>query len=98
MTRLARPHRHGFAISLPVRTRFAFRALLEKRRAQGMPGARCTRSLACESEKHASIVTTGSPNGVRHSLRDGFTAYSELSPVNGLCCHRHPQEACFPGT
>jgi hypothetical protein len=24
------------------------------RRAQGMPGARCTRSLACESEKHAS--------------------------------------------
>jgi hypothetical protein len=27
-----------------------------------MPGARCTRSLACESEKHASIVTTGEPN------------------------------------
>jgi len=30
---------------------------------------------------------------VRHSLRDGFTAYSVLSPVNGLFCHRHPQEA-----
>jgi len=25
----------------------------------------------------------------RHSLRDGFTAYSMLSPVTGLSCHRH---------
>jgi len=25
----------------------------------------------------------------RHSLRDGFTAYSVLSPVTGLSCHRH---------
>jgi hypothetical protein len=24
----------------------------------------------------------------RHSLRDGFTAYSALSPVIGLSCHR----------
>src|ERR1700674_1659081 len=40
-----------------------------KKRAQGKPGARCTRSLACES---TSFV---------------------LSPVTGLSCHRHPQEA-----
>jgi hypothetical protein len=26
-----------------------------------MPGGRCTRGLACENNKHASIVTTGSP-------------------------------------
>ncbi len=26
-----------------------------------MPDARCTRSLACEMEKHTSVVTTGSP-------------------------------------
>src|SRR5215208_3681363 len=32
-----------------------------KERAQGMPGARCTRSLACESEKAHEVVTTGSP-------------------------------------
>jgi hypothetical protein len=32
-----------------------------EQRAQGKPGARCTRSLACELKKHASKVTTGSP-------------------------------------
>jgi hypothetical protein len=33
----------------------------EIQRAQGMPGARRTRSLACKIKKHTSIVTTGSP-------------------------------------
>ena len=32
-----------------------------RKSAQGMPGARCTRGLACEKQKHASKVTTGSP-------------------------------------
>jgi hypothetical protein len=32
-----------------------------KKRAQGMPGARCTRSLACEIKKHTSVVTTVTP-------------------------------------
>jgi hypothetical protein len=27
----------------------------------------------------------------RHSPRNGFTAYSVLSPVIGLCCHRRQQ-------
>jgi hypothetical protein len=26
--------------------------------------------------------------GIRHPLRNGFTAYAELSPVIGLVCHR----------
>jgi hypothetical protein len=29
--------------------------------------------------------------GIRHPLRDGFTAYAALSPVIGLVCHRHLQ-------
>jgi hypothetical protein len=33
----------------------------EIQRAQGMPGARCARSLACEIRKHTSIVTTVTP-------------------------------------
>jgi hypothetical protein len=33
----------------------------EIQRAQGMPGARCTRSLACKIKKHTSIVTTVTP-------------------------------------
>jgi hypothetical protein len=35
--------------------------LSPKQRAWGMPGAQCTRSLACECEtKHTSVVTAGS--------------------------------------
>jgi hypothetical protein len=31
---------------------------------------------------------TGSAEAIRHSLRNGFTAYNVLSPVIGLSCHR----------
>ena len=51
-----------------------------KERGQGMPGAGCTRSLVCEVKKQTSVVTTGRRT-VRHSLRNGVTAYSVLSPV-----------------
>ena len=49
-----------------------------------MPGAPCTRSLACKRKKHTSEVTTGSPETPRHSLRDGFTASFVLSLVTGF--------------
>jgi hypothetical protein len=69
---------------------------LEKERAQGMPGALCTRSLACELKKHTSVVTTGTPkhSGIPRAMV--LTAYFVLSPVTGLFCHRrlrrtHPQ-------
>ena len=47
-----------------------------------MPGARCTRSLACESKKHTSVVTTGSPgqSGIRCTVV--LTAYFVRSPVS----------------
>ena len=38
--------------------------------------------------EHTSIVTTVTPEIVRHSLRNGFNAYIALSPVTGLVCHR----------
>ena len=64
---------------------------LSRKRAQGKPGANCTRSLVCESEKHTSVVTTGSARTTRLSPRNGFTACFVLSPVSGLFCHRrHP--------
>jgi hypothetical protein len=34
---------------------------LERKRAQGKPGARRTRSLVCVGGKHTSVVTTGTP-------------------------------------
>src|SRR3954469_21746074 len=57
----------------------------ENQRAWGMPGARCTRSLACKmGREHTSIVTVGSPdqpgiparNGVNGFLRDLVSAES----------------------
>jgi hypothetical protein len=34
-------------------------------------------------------------HNVRHSLRDGVTAYTALSRVNGLFCHPHPRDAKY---
>jgi hypothetical protein len=53
-----------------------------------MPGAQCTRSLACESDKahershHRYPGTPGIPCAMV------LTAYFVLSPVIGLVCHR----------
>ena len=45
-----------------------------------MPGARCTRSLACELKKHTSVVATGPDGFNRHSLRDGFNGFLRALP------------------
>ena len=63
--------------------RFAFRRPSSKQRAQGRPGARCTRGLACNVRKKRAHEHTGSAEAFRPSLRNGFTAYFVLSPVNG---------------
>jgi hypothetical protein len=54
-----------------------------------MPGALCTRGLACESKKHTSVVTTGTPkhSGIPRAMV--LTVSFVLSPVTGLFCHRH---------
>jgi hypothetical protein len=53
----------------------SFRPLIEQR-VQGMPGARCTRGLVCKGGKRSAHEHTGSAEALRHSLRDGFTAYT----------------------
>ena len=55
-----------------------------------MPGARCTRGLVCQKSRmpHMSIQVQRQHSGIP---RNGFTAYFVLSPVSGLCCHRHLQ-------
>src|SRR5436309_6628649 len=40
-----------------------------------MPGAQCTRSLACKNKKHTSIVTTGSPGLPGIPARNGFNGF-----------------------
>jgi hypothetical protein len=56
----------------------------EKQRAQGRPGARCTRGLVCKLHKESAHEHTGSAEAIRPSLRSGFTAYFVLSPVTGF--------------
>ena len=48
-----------------------------------MPGARCTRDLVCNSAQKHAHEHTGTDGTLRHSLRNGFTAYIVLSPENG---------------
>jgi hypothetical protein len=54
------------------------------KRAQGKPGARCTRGLVCKVHKRKRTRATGSAEAIRPSLRSGFTAYFALSPVTGF--------------
>jgi hypothetical protein len=60
-----------------------------KKRAQGMPGACCTRGLVCNKCEENAHEHTGTAGALRHSLRDGLTAYTELSlETNSFCLHR----------
>jgi len=64
-----------------------------KSRAQGKPGASCTRSLACKiDKKHTSVVTPGSARSTRLSPRNGLTAYFVLPGERILCCHRRRRD------
>jgi hypothetical protein len=49
-------------------------------REQGMPDARCTRGPVCKTGKQSAHEHTGSAEALRHSLRNGSTAYTARSP------------------
>jgi hypothetical protein len=53
-----------------------------------MPGARCTRGLACKNAQRNAHEHTGTDGAIRHSLHNGFTAYIVLSPATNSFCHR----------
>ena len=55
---------------------------LEKR-AQGRPGACCTRGLVCNVHQENAHEHTGTGGASRPFLRSGFTAYFVLFPENG---------------
>ena len=52
-------------------------------RAQGRPGACCTRGLACDLRITKRTRAYRAAGTLRPSLRNGFTAYFVLSPENG---------------
>ena len=61
----------------------------ESQRAQGRPGARCTRGLVCKMHIKKRTRAYRFSGGIRPSLRNGFTAYAALSPATNSSCHRH---------
>src|SRR5215208_693144 len=52
-------------------------------RAQGRPGACCTRGPACDLRKQNCTRAYRAARTLRPSLRNGFTAYFVLFPENG---------------
>src|SRR5438034_2235643 len=51
---------------------------------------RAAPAVSCAKvRKNGAHEHTGSAEAVRHPLRNGFTAYFVLSPVERACCHRH---------
>src|SRR4029450_2788507 len=57
-----------------------------------MPGARCTRGLVCQRTRIWRTRAYRAAETLRHPLRNGFTAYFVLSPVERACCHRHQRD------
>ena len=57
-----------------------------------MPDARCTRGPVCKMGRENAHEHTGSAENIRHSLRNGFTAYNVLSPENGSFASVAPLE------
>jgi hypothetical protein len=56
-----------------------------------MPDARCTRGPVCKMGKENAHEHTGSAEALRHSLRNGFTAYFALSPAIRICLPPSPR-------
>jgi hypothetical protein len=81
---------------MPARSRGATRpsctwplAPLRDERAQGRPGARCTRDPVCNGTEKCAHEHTGPAESIRPSLRNGLTAYGALSPETNSSCLRH---------
>jgi hypothetical protein len=51
-----------------------------KQRARGTPGVRCTRSLACKTKKHTSVITTGLPVSTGVPRANGFNGLFRALP------------------
>src|SRR5665647_3654110 len=57
---------------------------LSNERAQGMPDARCTRGLVCNVHKKMRTRAYRAAEAIRHSLRNGFTAYRRSPRRSGF--------------
>src|SRR6266702_5185870 len=91
--------RRTFAISRRISPEVCiFVCPLRNQRAQGRPGACCTRGLACDLRKQKCTRAYRAAGTLRPSLRNGFTAYFVLFPENGSFASVATREASpLPG-
>src|SRR5450756_178569 len=68
----------------------------QNKRAQGKPGARCTRGPVCDCYWQKGTRAYRFSGGIPTFPARWVTAYTVLSPVTGLSCHRHPREVLLP--
>jgi hypothetical protein len=72
-----------------LRPSFACRFALKSRGRRECRVLAGTRGLVCKCAGGGAHEHTGTAGAARHSLRDGFTAYTELSlETNSFCLHR----------
>jgi len=85
--------RHEFAFSRRVSPELRIILdPLERQRAQGRPGGRCTRGSRARMSC-ASAMTTGTGGDTPAFPARWFYDLYELSPVNHSVCHRRPHDA-----
>ena len=86
--------KHSFAISPQLCARFGLIVRPSEKRGRGecrVPNAPAASCALCSWSMHTSIHSGGT-GYIRHSPRDGFTAYIALSPGTGLSCPRRPRD------
>ena len=72
-----------------LRPRFA-KSFAQRRRGRRECRVHAAPAVSCAIDAQGSAHEhTGSAEAVRHSLRNGFTAYAALSPATNSSCHRH---------
>jgi hypothetical protein len=86
---------HDSAISRLRSPRVCMNLVPQSWREQGMPGARCTRGLVCNSAQRNAHEHTGTDGTLRHSLRKGAYGRRKCRQINAvrlLCSHlcRYP--------
>ena len=69
-----------------------------KQRAWGMPGARCTRSLAWKSKKAHELVTTVAPDHPAFPHANGFNGFLRALPGDRAFLSPSPARSCFSPT
>jgi hypothetical protein len=80
---------HSFAIPRRMRPKRCAESCPSENRESRECRVRAAPAVSCaKCTKESAHEHTGSAETLRHSLRNGFTAYTALSPATNSSCHR----------